>query len=364
VTPPAAPVTAAAPATASGAPDVEIQLRAAHADQKQAAAERKPRRKRSLLRTAALLIGLIAVGGGAAIAARAVAWAPAAPVKTGSVSIQSSPPGVEIVVDGLTRGQTPANLTLDAGPHILELRGRGVPRVIPITIEPGASISQYIELAEAPLSGQLQVTSEIAGLAVSVDGKPGGVTPVTLTDLAPGPHAVVVETPGGGAFRQAVDVQAGVTASVFVPASPTPTGPVSGWVTVSIPVAMDIYENGRLLGTTETERLMMASGRHELELVNETLGFRTSRVVQVVAGKVTTVAVELPRGTVSINALPWAEVWIDGQRVGETPLGNLQVPIGPHEVVFRHPEFGEQRHAISVRLSGTARLSVDLRQRH
>jgi hypothetical protein len=288
-------------------------------------------------------------------------WAPATAVETGTVSIQSSPPGVEIVVDGESRGRTPASLPLTAGPHILELRGRGVPRVIPITIKAGASISQYIELAEAPITGQLQVTSEPAGAPVSVDGQPRGVTPLTVADLAPGPHAVVVEGPGG-TFRQAVDVQAGVTAAVFVPASPAAPGPVSGWVTISVPVAMQIYEKGRLLGTTETERLMMAAGRHELELVNETLSFRTTVTAQVAGGKVSTLRVELPLGVVSINASPWAEVWIDGQRIGETPIGNLQVPIGPHEVVFRHPQLGERRHAISVSLTGTTRLSVDLKR--
>ena len=59
--------------------------------------------------------------------------------------------------------------------------------------------------------------------------------------------------------------------------------------------------------------------------------------------------------------MPWAEVWIDGHRVGETPIGNLDVPIGPHEVVFKHPQFGEKRHAISVTLSAPVRLSVDMK---
>jgi hypothetical protein len=54
-------------------------------------------------------------------------------------------------------------------------------------------------------------------------------------------------------------------------------------------------------------------------------------------------------------------VWIDGQRVGETPIGNLSVPIGSHEVVFRHPQFGEKRRAISVTLGAPVRLSVDMR---
>ena len=50
--------------------------------------------------------------------------------------------------------------------------------------------------------------------------------------------------------------------------------------------------------------------------------------------------VSVPNGSLSINALPWADVWIDGRSVGTTPLGNLSVPVGIHEIVWRHPELG------------------------
>jgi hypothetical protein len=105
----------------------------------------------------------------------------------------------------------------------------------------------------------------------------------------------------------------------------------------------------------------MAAGRHDLELVNETLNYRTKRTVQVPAGKVAPIAIDLPRGTVNLNAAPWAEVWLDGQRVGETPIGNLSVPIGPHEFVFKHPQLGEKRQAVSVTLGAPVRLSVDMK---
>jgi hypothetical protein len=74
------------------------------------------------------------------------------------------------------------------------------------------------------------------------------------------------------------------------------------------------------------------------------------------------VAVALPNGVLSLNAEPWAEVWIDGQKVGETPLGNVSVPIGPHEIVFRHPQLGEQRHAVTVTQAAPVRVSVDMRK--
>ena len=64
-----------------------------------------------------------------------------------------------------------------------------------------------------------------------------------------------------------------------------------------------------------------------------------------------------------MNAIPWAEVWVDGERVGETPIGNLPVSVGNHEVVFRNPDLGEQRMTATVTLTAPTRLSVDLRKR-
>ena len=136
---------------------------------------------------------------------------------------------------------------------------------------------------------------------------------------------------------------------------------MSGWLTVKAPFSLEIREEGRIVGTTDADRLMLAAGPHTIELVNETLGYKVTRTVQVMPGKVASLAVDLPKGVVNLNAMPWAEVWVDGQRVGETPIGNLSIPIGPHEVVFRHPQFGEKRHAISVTMSGPTRVSVDMK---
>jgi hypothetical protein len=185
---------------------------------------------------------------------------------------------------------------------------------------------------------------------------------VTINDLLPGDHEVVLQTPIASA-RHVVSVQAGGTASIVTPvaSATTAAGPVSGWLTVKAPFSLEIREEGRIVGTTDADRLMLAAGPHTIELVNETLGYRVTRTVQVIPGKVASLAVDLPKGIVHLNATPWAEVWVDGQRVGETPIGNLSVPIGPHEVVFRHPQFGEKRHAISVTMSGPARVSVDMK---
>ena len=306
-------------------------------------------------------IGLVAIAlvEGGIIAARTLRQ-PAAPT-LGTLSVQTNPPGVAVFVDGVARGNTPARLSLSAGSHIVELRGRGVPRVIPVTVTAGAEASQYLELPETPSSGSLLVQSDPPGARVSVDGVDHGVAPVSVADLAPGDHEVVLQADGGAPVKQRVVIQAGVTSSVLAPVSTASAGPVSGWLAVKSPVALEIRQGGRLIGTTDSDRLMMAAGRHEVDLVNDTLGYHVTRTVQVPPGKVAALSVELPMGVINLNAAPWAEVWIDGRRAGDTPIGNLPIAIGPHEIVFRHPQLGEKRQAVSVTLKAPVRLSVDMK---
>ncbi|HEX5069282.1 MAG TPA: PEGA domain-containing protein [Vicinamibacterales bacterium] len=65
----------------------------------------------------------------------------------------------------------------------------------------------------------------------------------------------------------------------------------------------------------------------------------------------------IPTGRISLNATPWAEVTIDGTVVGETPIANLSLPVGPHEIVFRHPEFGVRRQTVIVKPDAVVRVA-------
>jgi PEGA domain len=129
-------------------------------------------------------------------------------------------------------------------------------------------------------------------------------------------------------------------------------------VASSTPV--DVFERGRKIATTGG-RLMLPPGSHDLEIVNKVLGIRSRQTVAIVAGRETSVSVDEPRGMVNVNALPWASVSIDGASVGDTPLANLALAAGPHDVVFRHPELGERRLKVTVTPGTPLRVSTDLR---
>lgn len=322
---------------------------------------RVPGTSRKRLMTVAAAVLLLALGGGGFVAYKFFGIGRAAPAM-GTLVVQSSPVGAQVFVDGVDRGVTPARLSLPPGAHILELRGKGVPRVIPLSMTAGAELSQYLEFAETPETGYLAIQSDPPGARVFVDGTERGIAPLTVPDLAPGEHTVVLQGGEGVSAKHVVIVQAGAQASLVAPiAAAVPAGPVSGWISVKAPVTIEILQNGRMIGSSDSDRVMLASGKHELEFVNETLNLRMSRTVQITPGKVTPLKLDLPRGVVHLNASPWAEVWIDGQRAGDTPLGNISLPLGPHEVVFRHPQLGEKRHAISVTAGVPVRLSVDMK---
>ena len=260
-------------------------------------------------RVAAAAVVLIALGTGGAYAARRAMQPP----PTGTLAVNSNPAGAQVVVDGQTRGTTPLTLDLPPGEHVMVLSADGQARTIPLTIASGGQVSQFIELPK---------------------NVPVETTPPAPVAPAPAP---VAENAGAPLV-------------------------VAGWISITAPIDVQVFESGRLLGTSQSQRIMLGVGRHELDLSNDALGYRSSRVIQVQPGKVTPIAIDLPKGTLALNASPWAEVWVDGERVGETPIGNVPVSIGTHDVLFRHPELGEQRHAVTVTLTGPARVSAQFKK--
>lgn len=307
---------------------------------------------------------ILAAGSVAFIATRPARNQAAAPrpAAMGTAAIDSRPQGAAIFIDGIAQGTTPSKIPVPAGPHTLELKLEGVIRSFELNVEAASTTSHYVELAAAAptpaaLAGRLEVASNPSGAQVTLDGSAKGRTPLTLDDVHPGEHTVAISN-GSETVNRKVTVAAGNTASVF--ASLGAPDSAAGWVAFKTTVALQIFEGKRLVGTTAAERLMLPAGRHELELVNTELEFRRSLTVQVGAGTTVNAGVELPNGSLSINALPWAEVTIDGRSIGTTPLGNLAFPIGSHEIVWRHPQLGERRRNVTVPVTTPVRVGVDL----
>jgi hypothetical protein len=231
-------------------------------------------------------------------------------------------------------GVLAALVLIEAVPTALWLRTRLRPPVV----------SEPVAAATLPAAAAIPLASCESAPAPS---------PAAAPATSPAPTTGVAKGPSGP----------GKTDAVPAAAPPVEKSMLAGSVAVTTPVPMQVLLKGRVVATTEAESFMLPVGTQELEFVNQNVGYRARRTVTIQAGKTTPVRLDPPSGTVNINAVPWAEVWLEDQRLGETPLGNLKLPIGSRELIFRHPDLGERRATVLVTLKEPARISMDLRKK-
>jgi hypothetical protein len=309
-----------------------------------------------------LSIALLGIGGYRGFNVVRERWI-AAPA-SGVLTVTSNPSGAEVLIDGTRLGVTPLTTNIGVGFHKLTLQSGNVSRKLSITSRKNVELVQNVELAApAATTGSLAVTSDPSGLKIAIDGRPRGVTPAVVTELAPGNHVITL-TGKGAPMERTVVIAAGATANLMVskPAEPAATGVGVGSVAVLSEIDVELFEGDTLIGNSRSARLFLPAGSHTLTAVNDALGFRRSFTVDVkpsAAGKVT---VPIPNGALSVNAQPWAEVFVDGASLGETPIGNYALPIGSHELVLKHPQLGERRQTVVIAVGRPARIGIDLRK--
>lgn len=278
----------------------------------------------------------------------------------GNLTIDTRPAGSQVLIDGIDRGSTPLTLALAPGAHSITVRNGGDERVVPLTIAAGADVSHYFDMKPAEpavVVGRISVVTDPPGARVTVDGKLRGNSPLTIADLKAEEHKVAVAN-DAGAVERMVAVAAGSMTSVMF-SLPKNSGPIGGWLSVSGPFDVEVLENEEVIGASGATRIMLAAGHHDLVLANGKLGFKETRKIDIVAGKTAAIRIDPPKASMSVNARPWAEVIVDGTNMGQTPLANMQVTVGPHEVVFRHPQLGERKQMIVVTAAGPNRIAAD-----
>jgi len=138
---------------------------------------------------------------------------------TGTIQVLAEPKGVEILVDGASQGDAPAKVEgLAEGSHIVEGKKDGYTKAeLTVVVKKGEFKTVKLTLTEVATKakvGKLQVSSNIKGAKVAVDGKNVGVTPLLLDNVLPGPHVVRVYNGGDQELYKTVEIKAGETTEV------------------------------------------------------------------------------------------------------------------------------------------------------
>jgi hypothetical protein len=271
----------------------------------------------------------------------------------GTLTIESAPEDATVTVDGQVRGRTPMVLDLRAGPHELEVQSGGSAVSKFIVIPANAGLTERLAFPEATARGGLKITTYPGTGRVSIDGAVRGTTPLTVADLSPGTHSLLLETPLGNQ-EQLVLVEPGKVVQMTIP--------TAAWIRAAAPFDLKVLEDGKVLGTTGGNPVMVLPGPHHFEFINQGLALKIPQFVEVPAGQLVNVALDLPLGSMNMYADQPAEVFVDGKSIGETPLASVSVPLGQHEVLLRNKRYGEVRYTVMVSLAAPVSLTVTFRK--
>jgi hypothetical protein len=262
----------------------------------------------------------------------------------------------EPVTAGVTRRRRSRGAWIAAGLGIMAIAEGAV--IARLATQPSA-----VPAADAAVV----IESPDPGDTVLLDGKPVGTTPLKLTV---GPRTRAIRLIRAAAAAPVVEPAAAARAAEQAEADARTLAALndaaahqrSGGVRFSSPIELKVLEGDRVLGSTADGPIVTTAGTHQLDLMNTALGYRIHQTVTIRAGALTPLTITPPMGRISINAEPWAQVTIDDRAIGDTPLANVSVSLGEHEVVFRHPQLGERRETVIVRADAAARISTSFQR--
>jgi hypothetical protein len=302
--------------------------------------------------------------------AAAVTKTPVTPVAKAPTPVVAKPPATVVAKPPATAVAKPAATTFVTTPASAVAKTPASTAAVAVAPPTTPAVTAFVR----PRMGRLgRVTMwVIGGLAVLAATEAIGLwllaRPKTAADgrsitQSAAPANVVVEPPPstvatsqGNVAAPPPDAAANTAAVSGAASAARPASAGSGRLRVSSSIELRVFMDGQLIGSSAAA-ITVSEGFHRFEFVNDAFDFRQMRNVTVRGGKVESVNVVLPNGRLNINATPWAEVTIDGRPAGETPLANLALPIGVHEIVFRHPQLGERRQTVVLKTGPLLRVT-------
>lgn len=126
-------------------------------------------------------------------------------------------------------------------------------------------------------------------------------------------------------------------------------------------VPVNAIIDGKDYGLTPIRNLLLMSGFHDVRVKNEEYLIDETQQIYIEPGTPYEKTLALGHfGTVNLNAVPWAEVYVDEKFIGQTPIANLRLTVGTHEVKFKNPKYPIKKRNINVEEGTTLDVSADL----
>ena len=291
----------------------------------------------------------------------------------GSISVDSSPSGAAIYLNGNYRGIAPVTINaVRAGSYSVSAEMSGYYTYsTTTTVYAGSMSNVYCRLTQMVSTGGLYVTSEPSDAMVYLDASYRGRTPLTLNNVATGEHVVEMDLSGYYDWKSTVTVPAGGTRTVSASLSKIPVSS-TGWIYISsspggATVLLDGTNVGQTPGSGALKLNNIAAGSHTVNLqLNGYQEYTTG--VNVVSTTVSQVdAVLVPAGSassiggLSVSSTPsGANVYVDNAFRGITPLTMNDITAGSHTLLLQMAGYQDYVATVQVNKGATSTVTTIL----
>lgn len=246
------------------------------------------------------------------------------------VNIKVTPSDATVTVDGIYCANGKANLSIGE-PHKLVVT-HDLYHTYEKDIYSSADEKLNYEVNLYPAYGWLYVESSPEnGATILINGKKKGTTPFRSDTLASGEYEVTLLKELFETTETTVFVRDGNVGEITIPMKP-----LYADVSVLTDLKSDIYIDGEKVGTG-TWRGRLNEGEHVFE-AKKTSHRPTNKTVEIIVGKAENITLDAPipiYGAIDIQSNPdEAVVYLDGVKIGETPLKKNNILIGEHVLRF------------------------------
>jgi len=233
------------------------------------------------------------------------------------------------------------------------------------------SMSNFVTVT--PPATTISVVSNPPGAVVLIDNVIKGRTPLTLTDTAMGNRQITITLDGYEEYTRNIMVEAATPltiAAVLTRSVPQPTTqpPQNGSIAItSIPSGAEVYIDGQLTGIAPAVFPEILPGNHRVTLSAK--GYDDwSRIVSVGSGRMSAINTELVATQEITGSLalitdpPAADIFIDGDFKGVSPVTITGLSAGTHTVLLTLNEYANATTNISITAGQTQKYSAELKK--
>ncbi len=123
------------------------------------------------------------------------------------------------------------------------------------------------------------------------------------------------------------------------------------------PVA-EVFLDGKKVGMTPLVLKQVPVGRRRVEV--RAYGGSRGKEVEIKGRTTTRVRFDLYGGILAVNATPWAELYFDGRKVGNTPMLLKNLPLGTHRITLRRAGYQPVSRDVLLEKGKKVRLRINL----